>query len=199
MLYSPKIDQLINSLKCLPGVGNKTAQRMAFHLLEKSRNEAKELSVILIDAVENIGYCELCHTLTEDKRCQICVNMKRNHNILCIVESPSDVIAIEQSSCYNGVYFVLMGHLSPIDGIGPEDIGLNQLMQRLSSGTIKEIILATNSTVEGEATAYYISEQVKNYNIIATRIAHGIPMGGELEYIDAGTISQAINSRAKME
>lgn len=195
MLYSPKIDKLITAFKCLPGVGNKTAQRMAFYLLEKKIKEAKYLSDSINDAIENIKTCKLCNTLTEEEICHICNHPKRESNILCIVESPSDVIAIEQSGCYRGLYFVLMGHLSPIDGIGPDDIGIPNLINRLATKQIAEVILATNSTVEGEATAFYISEILKKYNIKASRIAHGIPMGGELEYIDSNTITQAINKR----
>ncbi len=195
-LYSPKIDTLIQSLKCLPGVGSKSAQRLAFHLLEKNQEGAITLSNAIVDSVKNVKNCTRCYILTEDIICQICENQKRDHTILCVVETPSDVLAIEQSRCYSGLYFVLMGHLSPIDGIGPEDIGIPKLIDRISQENINEIILATNSTIEGEATSHYISEIAKKHNIKTSRIAHGIPIGGELEYIDPNTISQAITHRA---
>ena len=195
MQFSPLINRLIADLRCLPGVGPKSAQRMAFQLLEHNRDAARQLAHTLLEAVDNIGHCSSCRTLTEDTICPICNSPKRDIGKLCIVETPADVNAIEQATDYNGLYFVLMGHLSPLDGIGPKQIGLDQLEQRLKSGGIEELILATNPTVEGEATAHYISELAKGYGLKPTRIAHGVPVGGELEYVDGGTLSHAFSGR----
>ena len=199
-MFSPLIDELMSSLRCLPGVGPKSAQRMALHLLERDREGAERLAQSLSKAVEGVGRCKRCRTLTEQSLCGICSNNRRDNSIICVVETPADVLAIEQSGTYQGKYFVLLGHLSPIDGIGPEDIGVDQLINLLQQeanveAPIKEIILATNPTVEGEATAYYISERAKNINVIVSRIAHGVPMGGELEFIDGGTLAHAFSSR----
>jgi recombination protein RecR len=200
-MFSPLIDDLMSSLRCLPGVGPKSAQRMALHLLERDRVGAERLAKSLQAAVIGVGRCTRCRTLTEQTLCEICANSRRDSSILCVVETPADVLAIEQSGTYQGKYFVLLGHLSPIDGIGPEDIGVDQLIHLLADATqentdsIKEIILATNPTVEGEATAYYISERAKHYNVIVSRIAHGVPLGGELEFIDGGTLAHAFASR----
>jgi recombination protein RecR len=193
--FSPLIHNLINALRCLPGVGPKSAQRMVFHLLERDRNGATQLARILSDAIERVGRCEQCRTLCEDLRCRLCDNPARDHTTLCVVETPADVYAIEQASGYRGVYFVLMGHLSPLDGIGPEDIGVALFHERLKIEQIKEVILATNPTVEGEATAHYLGEVVKEYRIKVTRIAHGVPFGGELEYIDGSTLARALQAR----
>lgn len=195
MQFSPLINRLIEDLRCLPGVGPKSAQRMAFHLLEHNREAARQLAHTLLEAADNIGHCSSCRTLTEDSLCKVCSNSKRDPNKLCIVETPADVNAIEQATDYNGLYFVLMGHLSPLDGIGPKEIGLDILEKRLADGNVEEIILATNPTVEGEATAHYISEIAKMLGVKATRIAHGVPVGGELEYIDGGTLSHAFSGR----
>ncbi|MEJ2179859.1 MAG: recombination mediator RecR [Gammaproteobacteria bacterium] len=195
MQFSPLINRLIEDLRCLPGVGPKSAQRMAFHLLEHNREAAKQLAHTLLEAVEKIGHCQSCRTLTESTLCTVCTNPKRDQGKLCIVETPADVNAIEQATDYQGLYFVLMGHLSPLDGIGPQEIGLDILEQRIKEGAIEEVILATNPTVEGEATAHYISEIVKASGIRSTRIAHGVPVGGELEYVDGGTISHAFSGR----
>lgn len=195
MQFSPLINRLITDLRCLPGVGPKSAQRMAFQLLEHNREAAQQLAHTLLEAIEKIGHCSSCRTLTEDSLCRVCSSSKRDKNKLCIVETPADVNAIEQATDYNGLYFVLMGHLSPLDGIGPQQIGLDLLEQRIKNGGISEIILATNPTVEGEATAHYISEIAKGYNIKTTRIAHGVPVGGELEYVDGGTLSHAFSGR----
>lgn len=194
---SPLLQQLIDALKCLPGVGPKSAQRMAFHLLERDRSGAKNLARVLIDAVENIGHCSSCRTLSEDDICSICDCKSRDDSLLCVVETPADVLAIEQIAEYRGKYFVLMGHLSPLDGIGPEELGLDLLEQKLASADIKELILATNPTVEGETTAHYISEMAAEHNVEASRIAHGVPLGGELEYIDAGTLAHAFSGRQR--
>lgn len=194
-MFSPLIDELINALCCLPGVGRKSAQRMAFHLLERNREGARKLAQSLANAVEQVGRCQQCRTLTEQPLCTICADPKRQSSCLCVVETPADIIAVEQSGMYQGKYFVLMGHLSPIDGIGPVEIGLPILQQRLGTGDIEELILATNSTVEGEATAHYIAEQAREYSVAVSRIAHGVPLGGELEYIDGGTLAHAFNRR----
>jgi recombination protein RecR len=198
MSTSVRIERLIKALRCLPGVGPKSAQRIAFHLLERDRNGALELSNALEDASTNVGHCQSCRTLSDNDICPICADEKRDHTQLCIVESPSDVTAIDNSTGYRGLYFVLMGHLSPLDGIGPEDIGLDQFEQRIEQGGIDEVIIATNPTVEGEATSHYINEIVKPHNIKVSRIAHGIPMGGELEYIDGTTLSHAFHGRIEV-
>lgn len=198
MHFSPLINRLIEDLRCLPGVGPKSAQRMAFQLLERDREGAQKLAQSLLEAIEKIGHCKSCRTLTESEICNICNNPKRDAHVLCVVESPADVNAIEQATDYNGHYFVLMGHLSPLDGIGPQQIGLDQLESRIAQDNINEVILATNPTAEGEATAHYISEMVKHRNIKSTRIAHGVPVGGELEYVDGGTLSHAFSGRREL-
>ena len=198
MGFSPLINRLIEDLRCLPGVGPKSAQRMAFHLLEHDREGAKRLASSLNEAVEHIGNCTQCRTLSETDICPLCANANRDNSLLCVVESPADVRAIEQATHFQGRYFVLMGHLSPLDGIGPAEIGLDQLENRLKEGNIKEVILATNPTVEGEATAHYISEIARSHNITSSRIAHGVPIGGELEYVDGGTLSHAFSGRRQL-
>ena len=196
MQFSPLISELINAFKILPGVGPKSAQRMAFHLLERNRKGAIKLSSVLHNAMEHIKHCEQCRTFTENTLCEICANPKRaDTGTLCIVESPQDVLSIEQTLEFKGRYFVLMGHLSPIDGIGPGEIGLDQLASLLDGDTFSEVVLATNPTVEGEATAHYIAEMCKSRNIKASRIAHGVPVGGELEYIDGNTLTHAFAGR----
>lgn len=197
-MFSPLIDELMASLRCLPGVGPKSAQRMALHLLERDRVGAERLAQSLHKAVEGVGRCQRCRTLTEQSHCGICANTRRDNSLLCVVETPGDVLAIEQAGTYQGKYFVLLGHLSPIDGIGPEDIGVDQLIQLLQQEPISEVILATNPTVEGEATAYYISERAKNLSVTVSRIAHGVPLGGELEFIDGGTLAHAFSSRRSL-
>ena len=199
MKFSPLIDQLVQALRCLPGVGPKSAQRMAFHLLERNREGGLQLAEILQTALLQVGHCRQCHTLSELDVCGICSDQRRDHSMLCIVESPADVLALEQAGSYRGIYFVLMGHLSPIDGIGPEEIGINRLIERVREQQIKEVILATNPTVEGEATAYYITEQVKALGVLVSRIAHGVPLGGELEYVDSGTLAHALSGRRAVE
>jgi recombination protein RecR len=193
--FSPLINRLIEDLRCLPGVGPKSAQRMAFHLLEHDREGAKRLAGSLNEAVEKVGNCTQCRTLSETEICPLCANASRDRSLLCVVESPAVVRAIEQATHYQGRYFVLMGHLSPLDGIGPAEIGLDQLEERLKEGNINEVILATNPTVEGEATAHYISEIARSHGITSSRIAHGVPIGGELEYVDGGTLSHAFSGR----
>ncbi len=187
--------ELTQNLCCLPGVGPKTAQRMSFHLLQRDRGNAKLLAETLLEALDKIGYCQVCRTLTEQEICSVCADKTRDHASVCIVENPGDVWVIDQAATFNGQYFVLHGRLSPLDGIGPEELGLDQLELRLASGGIKELILATNSTVEGEATAYFIAELAKKHHVAASRIANGVPMGGELEFIDTSTLAHAFNGR----
>lgn len=198
MIDDSLIGQLITALRCLPGVGPKSAQRMAFHLLERDRVGARRLAQTLALAADKVGHCVSCRTLTELEMCRLCANSGRDRTCVCVVEMPGDVQAIERSGTYKGLYFVLMGHLSPLDGIGPREIGLDQLMAHLNTGIISEVILATNSTVEGEATAYYIAEMVRKRGIKPTRIAHGMPMGGELEYVDGGTLLHAFAGRKEL-
>lgn len=198
MLYTDLVNKLINALRCLPGVGPRSAQRMAFHLLEHGRESGTNLAAVLNQALTEIGRCRRCRTFSETEFCSLCLNPRRDSSILCIVETPADVIALEQTNSYRGFYFVLMGHLSPIDGIGPDEIGVTELVQLLDRETIAEVILATNPTVEGEATAHYLAEIIKNRKIKCTRIAHGIPVGGELEYLDSNTLTRAMNGRLEV-
>lgn len=199
MAFSPLIDQLVEALRCLPGVGPKSAQRMAFHLLERDREGGFKLSEQLHRAMESVTRCSGCRTLTEQPRCSICEDDRRDNRTICVVETPADVFAFEQSGIYRGLYFVLMGHLSPIDGIGPAEIGIAQLLERIQEQGVREVILATNPTVEGEATAFYITQQVKALGVDVSRIAHGVPLGGELEYVDAGTLAHALSGRRSVE
>lgn len=194
-MFSPLIDELIGALRCLPGVGPKSAQRMAMYLLEKDRKAAELLASTLQQSVAKVGHCKLCRTLTEQEICTLCANSRRDSNILCVVETPADALAIEQAGNFHGRYFILHGHLSPIDGIGPAALGLDCLQQRLATELIKELIIATNPTVEGEATAQFIAERAREKGVEVSRIAHGVPIGGELEYIDGGTLAHAFNSR----
>jgi recombination protein RecR len=193
--YSPTLARLIEALRVLPGVGQKSAQRMAFHLLERNREGALALSAALADAARNVGQCRRCRMLTDGELCTICAAPARDAGLLCVVESPADVAAVEQSGGYRGRYFVLMGHLSPIDGIGPAELGVGQFEALLGSGELREVILATNPTVEGEATAHFLGELVAKRGIRASRIAHGVPVGGELEYVDGGTLAHALAGR----
>ncbi|HLU62553.1 MAG TPA: recombination mediator RecR [Gammaproteobacteria bacterium] len=194
-MYSKRVERLIQALRCMPGVGPKSAQRIAFHLLERDREGAREMAEALVDACENVRHCERCRMLSDDALCGICASSSRDAALMCVVESPAEVMAIEQYTGYRGLYFVLMGRLSPLDGIGPEELGLDRFEQRLEEGEVKEVILATNPTVEGEATAHYIGELARERDIRVTRIAHGVPLGGELEYVDAGTLSHAFSGR----
>lgn len=198
MNLSPLIDELIDAFRCLPGVGPKSAQRMALQLLERNRPGAARLSKALEGALESVGNCAVCRTLTEEAVCRLCASSSRDASLCCVVESPGDVFAIEQAGSYRGQYFVLMGHLSPIDGIGPEQLGLDELFTRAQNGAIKELILACNPTVEGDATAYYIADNLRGTDVIISRIAHGVPVGGELEYVDGGTLSHALAGRKPM-
>jgi len=195
MASEPLLNQLIESLRCLPGVGPKTAQRMALHLLERNREGGLQLASVLDEAMQNIGRCKQCRDLTELEVCNICANPRRDQSLLCVVESPVDVLAIEQATAYKGRYFVLLGRLSPLDGIGPAELGLDQLAGQLESNAPEEMIIATNPTVEGEATSYYLQRMAKPHNIRITRIAHGVPLGGELEYTDQSTLAHAFGSR----
>lgn len=195
MNSSPLIDQLIEAFRCLPGVGPKSAQRMTLQLLERNRIGAKQLSAALIEALEKVGNCADCGTLTEEPICRICSSHSRDKSLCCVVESPADIFAVEQSGSFRGVYFVLMGHLSPIDGIGPEQLGIPRLIDKVQRQNIAELIIACNPTVEGEATAYYIAEQLRDTEVIVSRIAHGVPVGGELEFVDGGTLSHALSGR----
>jgi len=195
MALSPVISRLIEALRCLPGVGPKSAQRMAFHLLQRDRDVARELARVIEEAVAAVGRCESCRTLSEDALCPVCASPRRDPLTLCVVETPADMAAIDASTGYQGTFFVLMGHLSPLDGIGPAELGLDRLERRLDGGEVAEVILATSATVEGEATAHYLAEMVRERGIRATRIAQGVPMGGELEFIDGGTLARAIAAR----
>ena len=195
MAFSPLVDELVDALRCLPGVGQKTAQRMAFHLLERGRSGGVRLSEALDKAMTGVRRCERCQNFSDTEVCSICENPVRNNGILCVVESPSDLLAIEQAGDYKGGYFVLMGHLSPIDGVGPEEIGIERLLSRVNREGVKELILATNPTVEGEATAHYIADRLDGRDVLITRLAHGIPVGGELGYVDGFTLSHAFRGR----
>lgn len=195
MSFSPLLQQLVEALTCLPGVGQKSAQRMALHLLQRDRQRALTLAQRLTSAVEEIGQCQRCRNLTEEPVCGICRQANRDETLLCVVETPGDVLAIEQSGHYRGFYFLLHGHLSPIDGIGPETIGADLLLERLQAGTVQELIIATGTTVEGEATAYYLAQLAGEAGVATTRIAHGVPMGGDLEYVDGNTLGLALKGR----
>ena len=193
------IEELIQSLRCLPGVGPKSAQRMAYHLLQRDREGGRRLSLAIGEAVERVGNCRRCRTLTDAEICDVCVDDARDPTTLCIVETPADMIAIDKGTGFKGLYFVLMGHLSPLDGIGPEQIGLNALEQRLDQGEVREVVLATSSTVEGQATAHYIGEMVRLRKLKATRLAYGIPLGGELEFVDSTTLAHAFRGRTELD
>ena len=195
MKYSPALGRLIEALRVLPGVGPKSAQRMAFNLLERDREGATALARALDEAVTTIGHCKRCRMLTDGDLCEVCTAPQRDEGLLCVVESPADVVAVEQSGGYRGRYFVLMGHLSPLDGVGPEQLGLEQFDAILEEHGVREVILATNPTVEGEATAHFLGELVTRRGIRASRIAHGVPVGGELEYVDGGTLAHALAGR----
>ena len=189
------LEELVNALKCLPGVGPKSSLRMAYHLLQRDRNGAQKLSENIANALEFLGHCKLCNNFSEEPTCGICRSAKRDAKTLCVIEMPTDLLMLEQTHSYKGMYFVLMGRLSPLDGVGPKDIHLGKLIQRLKDSDITEIILATNFTVEGNATAQYIRELLKDTKIKITRIARGLPMGGEIEYVDSGTLAQAVVER----
>jgi recombination protein RecR len=192
---SPLLAELIEALRCLPGVGAKSAQRMAFHLLERDRERARRLAAKLEEAMERIGHCARCRTFSETPLCATCASGTRDAQLLCVVETPVDQLAIEQATGYRGLYFVLLGRLSPLDGLGPQEIGMDLLDARLREGEVRELIIATNPTVEGEATAYYLGQLAKQHGVHPSRIAHGVPIGGELEFIDRGTLAHAFGTR----
>lgn len=195
MLYPPTLSRLIEALRCLPGVGPKSAQRMAFHLLERDRDGAREIAASVGQAIEKLGHCQRCRMFAEGELCPVCTSASRDRSLLCVVESPADVVAIEQSGSFRGCYFVLMGHLSPLDGVGPSEIGIEALEKLLGEGEVREVILATNPTVEGEATAHFLADVAARIGVRASRIAHGVPVGGELEYVDGGTLAHALAGR----
>ena len=197
-VYSPLLNQLIEALQCLPGVGVKSAQRMAFHLLDKDRDGAGRLAAVLDSAMRSVRNCERCRMLTEETLCRFCASDRRDASQLCVIETPADLLAIEQSGAYRGRYFVLMGHLSPIDGIGPAELGLELLERRLAAERFNEVVLATSVTVEGDATAHLVATLAHKHGLRASRIAYGVPVGGELEYIDGGTLARALTGRREI-
>ncbi|MBF7686992.1 recombination mediator RecR [Acinetobacter rathckeae] len=198
-MFSPKFDELVQALRTLPSVGPKSAQRMALNLVMKNKHQAEVLANALHHAVNSITTCQICHSLTETEVCSICSSAERDDGLICVVESPADVMAIEQTGSFRGKYYVLGGHLSPLDGVGPDDIGIPALMARLQQGIVQEVILATNATVEGQATAHYLSEACKHLPVKLTRIAQGVPQGGELEYVDSHTLGQAMHHRLQFK
>jgi recombination protein RecR len=189
------LERLIEALRVLPGVGPKSAQRMAYHLLQRDRPGAGQLAAALEDALARVQHCSLCNNFAEEETCALCRSPRRDRSLLCVVETPTDLAMVEQTAAYSGMYFVLMGRLSPLDGIGPREIGLERLLARATAGEVSEVVLATNFTNEGEATAHYIAEMLRARNVRVSRIARGVPLGGELEYVDAGTLSQALTDR----
>lgn len=198
MSFSPLIRQLIDAFRALPGVGQKTAQRMALQLLERDRSGGQRLAQALSQAMDGVGYCRECRSLSEEEVCHLCSDQRRDESLLCIVQGPMDVFAVEQTG-YRGRYFVLKGHLSPLDGLGPETIGIPELIGRVNNGQFVEVILATNPTVEGEATAHYIAQILADRNLLVSRLAHGMPLGGELEMVDGGTLSHALSGRRPIQ
>ena len=198
MKNPPALEQLIDSLRCLPGVGPKSAQRMAYYLLQRDRKGASSLAIALDNALQVVDHCKLCNTFSEQPICPLCESEQRDKNVLCVVEMPTDLMMLENTRAYSGMYFVLMGRLSPLDGVGPKEIHLDKLIKRAQDGFVQEVILATNYTVEGDATAHYISELLKVRGIKTSRIARGMPMGGEIEYVDSGTLAQAMLERRSL-
>ena len=192
------LEQLIDALRVLPGVGQKSAQRMAYHLLERQRDGGRRLADALAEAMEHIGHCERCRDFSETAVCPTCASSARDVHLLCVVETPADRLAIEQATGFRGLYFVLQGRLSPLDGIGPRELGLDRLAQRLEEGEVQELIVATNPTVEGEATAHYLAQLARQQGVHPSRLTHGVPLGGELEYVDRGTLSHAFDSRSEI-
>ena len=197
-MSEPLLEQLIEALRVLPGVGPKSAQRMAYHVLERERDGGRQLADALASAVERVGHCARCRDFSEAELCATCSSGARDAQLLCAVESPADRLAIEQATGYRGLYFVLQGRLSPLDGIGPRELGLDRLSARLAEGGVQELIIATNPTVEGEATAHYLAQLARQHGVRPSRLAHGLPLGGELEYVDRGTLSHAFGSRGEM-
>jgi recombination protein RecR len=199
MSSSPSLSELVNALTCLPGVGQKSAQRMALHMIERDQKGAGRLANALLVALEKIQHCKKCRNFSDTDLCQICSNHKRSSSILCVVETPADVLAIESSGAFQGTYYVLLGRLSPLDGIGPDQLGLDMLEDYLGEGNVEEIILATSATVEGDITSQFVADVARKFNIKASRLARGIPLGGELEYVDSGTLSRALSGRQQVE
>lgn len=197
-MSEPLLEQLIEALRVLPGVGPKSAQRMAYHVLERERDGGRQLADALASAVERVGHCTRCRDFSEAELCATCASGARDAQLLCAVESPADRLAIEQATGYRGLYFILQGRLSPLDGIGPRELGLDRLSARLAEGGVQELIIATNPTVEGEATAHYLAQLARQHGVRPSRLAHGLPLGGELEYVDRGTLSHAFGSRGEM-
>ncbi len=195
MKNPPSIEELISALRCLPGVGAKSAQRMAFHLLQRDRPGAARLGSALTHVLEAVRHCQRCNSFAETDVCALCSSSQRDPSLLCVVETPADLMMLEQAQCYAGLYFVLMGRLSPLDGIGPKDISLDRMLQRASDGVVAEVVLATNFTNEGEATAHFIGEMLASRGIRVTRIARGLPVGGEIEHVDSGTLARAVIER----
>jgi len=195
----PLLEQLIEAFRVLPGVGQKTAQRMAYHVLEREREGGQKLAEVLARAIERIGHCAQCRDFSETEVCAVCANGSRERQQLCAVESPADRLAIETATGYRGVYFVLQGRLSPLDGIGPRELGLDQLEARLKQGEVIELIIATSATVEGEATAHYLAQMARSHKVRPSRLAQGLPLGGELEYVDRGTLSHAFGTRTEVQ
>lgn len=198
-MIDPQLQRLVNALTCMPGIGNKSAQRIALHLLERNREGATQMGESLIEAMESIAHCKTCRNYTSAEYCAICLDDRRDSGVICVVETPADMLAIEQAGVFRGRYFILMGRLSPLDGLGPDELGLSTLMSMLEGGQCGELIVATSATAEGEATAFYLSEAAKKYDVKVSRIAHGIPMGGELEYIDQDTLMHALARREVIE
>lgn len=192
------LERLVDALRVLPGVGPRSAQRMAYHLLQHDRVGAEQLAQALSEALARVRHCSLCNNYTEDEVCALCRSQRRDRTMLCVVETPADLAMVEQSMAYTGMYFVLMGRLSPLDGVGPREIGLERLLARATDGEVAEVVLATNFTNEGEATAHYIAEMLRARGVRVSRIARGVPLGGELEYVDAGTLSQALLDRRRL-
>ncbi len=199
MSSSPKLDELIEALRVLPGVGARTAQRMAHHLLERNRDGGRRLAARLTEAMDGIGNCRRCRNYSDTELCTLCANASRDESLLCVIEMPADQFAIEQATHYRGMYFVLLGRLSPLDGMGPRELGLDRLATRLAEGQVSELIIATNPTVEGEATAHYLAQLARQNGVRPSRLAHGVPLGGELEYIDRGTLAHAFSARQNAE
>jgi len=198
MTQPTSLDQFIEALRCLPGVGPKSAQRIAYHLLQRDRDGARQLALAAGRALERIRNCDRCNTFCEDAVCAICASTRRDASLLCVVESPADMVMMEQSQSYGGLYFVLMGRLSPLDGIGPKDIHADRLIKRATDGLVREVVMATNFTVEGEATSHYLGEALRARGLKVTRIARGLPVGGELEHVDSGTLAQAVIERREI-
>jgi recombination protein RecR len=198
-MSSPSLDQLITALKCLPGVGQKSAQRMALHLLERDQDGARQIAASISNALDTVRHCQRCRNFSDVDLCQICSDEERDQDVLCVVETPADVLAVESSAAFRGRYFVLLGRLSPLDGYGPGQLGLDELEQQLGDGKISEIILATSATIEGDITAQYIADFATRHEVKSSRLARGIPLGGELEFVDSGTLSRALSGRQRIE